>query len=85
VLVKSIYSSAHGPDVHVIVAACKPITIAQMLGHSSSQIVPRYAQVLDQNRLDALKKLVLLRESTVSIDPASQATNSEPMNNRIRQ
>jgi integrase len=25
-------------------------TIAQMLGHSSTQIVQRYAQVLDQNR-----------------------------------
>jgi len=40
-----------------------PLTIAQMLGHSSTQIVPRYAQVLDQNRLDAMKKLEALKQS----------------------
>ena len=34
-----------------------PITIGQMPGHSFTQIVPRYAKVLDQNRLDAMKKL----------------------------
>jgi hypothetical protein len=34
-----------------------------MLGHSSIQIVPRYAQVLDQNRLDAMKKLEGLKKS----------------------
>jgi hypothetical protein len=28
-----------------------------MLGHSSTQIVPRYAPVLSQNRFDAMKKL----------------------------
>ena len=49
-----------------------PITIAQMLGHSSSQIVPRYAQVLDQNRIDAMKKLDLLRQSAISDEPAAQ-------------
>ena len=42
-----------------------PLTIAQMLGHSSTQIVPRYAQVLDQNRLDAMKKLEALKQSAV--------------------
>jgi hypothetical protein len=34
-----------------------PISVAQMLGHSSTQTVPRYAQVLDQNRLGAMRKL----------------------------
>jgi hypothetical protein len=34
-----------------------------MLGHSSTQIVHRYAQVLDQNRLDAMKKLEELKKS----------------------
>jgi hypothetical protein len=42
------------------------LTIAQMLGHSSTQIVPRYAQVLDQNRLDAMKKLEELKKSTIT-------------------
>jgi integrase len=46
-------------------AGVSPLTIAQMLGHSSTQIVPRYAQVLDQNRLDAMKKLEALRQSSL--------------------
>ncbi len=50
----------------------------QMLGHSSTQIVPRYAQVLDQNRLDATKKLELLRASAISDDIGSQSAQSEP-------
>lgn len=37
-------------------AGVSPITIAQMLGHTSTQIVPRYAQVLDSNRFEAMKK-----------------------------
>jgi len=44
-------------------AGVSPLTIAQMLGHSSTQIVPRYAQVIDQNRLDALRKLEMLRQT----------------------
>jgi predicted nucleic acid-binding protein len=43
-----------------------PITIAQTLGHSSTQIVPRYAQVLDQNRFDAMKKMESLRQTSIS-------------------
>jgi hypothetical protein len=41
------------------------ITIARMLGHATTKIVPRYAQVLDQNRLDAVRKLEALRRSAV--------------------
>jgi hypothetical protein len=37
-----------------------------MLGHNSTQIVPRYAQVLDQNRFDAMKKLEALRQLSIS-------------------
>ena len=47
-------------------AGVSPLTIAQMLGHSSTQIVPRYAQVLDQNHLDAMKKLEALRSAANS-------------------
>lgn len=47
-------------------AAVSPITIAKLLGHSSTQIVPRYAQVLDQNRRDVMKKLEALRRSSLS-------------------
>jgi integrase len=53
-------------------AGVSPITIAQLLGHSSTQIVPRYAQVLDQNRLDAMKKLESLRQSSISNGSASR-------------
>jgi hypothetical protein len=47
-------------------AGVSPITIAQMLGHSSTQIVPRYAQVLDQNRLDAVRKMESYRQVLIA-------------------
>jgi integrase len=47
-------------------AGVSPLTIARMLGHSSTQIVPRYAQVMDQNRLDAMKKLEDLKKSATA-------------------
>jgi len=39
--------------------------VAPILGHSSTQTVPRYAQVLDQNRLGAMRKLEALRHSLI--------------------
>jgi hypothetical protein len=48
-----------------------PISAAQMLGHSSTQTVPRYAQVLDQNRLGAMRKLEALRHSLI-LDRSNQ-------------
>jgi hypothetical protein len=50
-------------------AGVSPITIAQMPGHSSTQIVPRYAPVLDQNRFEAMKKLESLRQLSISKKP----------------
>jgi hypothetical protein len=61
-------------------AGVSPITIARMLGHSSTQIVPRYAQVLDQNVFDAMEKLEALRQLSISDGTASetvQPTNQE--------
>jgi hypothetical protein len=61
-------------------AGVSPLTIAQMLGHASTQIVPRYAQVLDQNRFDAMKKLEAFRQSSISTGTAAetvQPTNEE--------
>ena len=52
------------------------LTIAQMLGHSSTQIVPRYAQVLDQNRLEAVKKLESLRQINIAEAPTSGGAKS---------
>jgi integrase len=61
-----IYNLRHTFASRMTAAGVSPITIAQMLGHSSTQIVPRYAQVLDQNRVEAVKKLESLRHSSIS-------------------
>jgi integrase len=68
-----IYNLRHTFASRMTAAGVSPITIAQMLGHSSSQIVPRYAQVLDQNRIDAMQKLEALRQSTIADEPRSKA------------
>ena len=73
-----IYYLRHTFASRLTTAGVSPLTIAQMLGHSSTQIVPRYAQVMDQNRLDAMKKLEELRESTVSIRENNQGKESAP-------
>jgi len=61
-------------------AGVSPLTIAQMLGHSSAQIIPRYAQVLDQNRLDEMKKLVELKKSTSQEIASATADETVPGN-----
>lgn len=62
-----IYYLRHAFASRMNAAGVSALTIAQMLGHSSSsQIVPRYAQVLDENRVDAMKKLEFLRHSAMS-------------------
>jgi integrase len=58
-------------------ADVSPLTIAQMLGHSSTQIVPRYAQVLDQNRIDAMKKLEALKKSAIGSEEVVEAATDE--------
>jgi transcription initiation factor TFIID subunit TAF12 len=58
-------------------AGVSPLTIAQMLGHSSTQIVPMYAQVLDQNRLDAMKKLEALKKSAITSQEVAEAAADE--------
>jgi integrase len=67
-----IYNLRHTFASRMTAAGVSPITIAQMLGHSSTQIVPRYAQVLDQNRFDAMKKLEALRKSSLLNGAASE-------------
>jgi integrase len=67
-----IYNLRHTFASRMTAAGVSPITVAQMLGHSSTQIVPRYAQVLDQNRFDAMKKLEALRQSSISNGIASE-------------
>ncbi len=80
-----IYNLRHTFASRMTAAGVSPITIAQMLGHSSSQIVPRYAQVLDQNRLDAMKKLESFRQSAASDLGSFRPAHSELRDNGPRQ
>lgn len=59
-----IYNLRHTFASRLTAAGVSPLTIASMLGHSSTQIVPRYALVLDQNRIDAMRKLEALKPTT---------------------
>jgi integrase len=60
-----IYNLRHTFATRMTAAGVSSITVAALLGHGSTSIVPRYAQVLDQNRCDAMKKLESLRQSTI--------------------
>jgi integrase len=68
-----IYHLRHTFASRLTAAGVSPLTIAQMLGHSSTQIVPRYAQVMDQNRLDAIKKLQELKKSALATQDVAQS------------
>jgi integrase len=60
-------------------AGTSMLTLAQMLGHSSTGIVQTYAKVLDESRRDAVKKLEQLRQSK-SADENSVATSQTHIN-----
>ena len=75
-----IYNLRHTFASRMTAAGVASITIAALLGHGSTQIVPRYAQVLDQNRFEAMKKLESLRQLSIStgntsapVQPAERA------------
>ena len=72
-----IYYLRHTFASRLTSAGVSPLTIAQMLGHSSTQIVPRYAQVLDQNRLDAMRKLAQLKKSASGSDEIAEGAADE--------
>ena len=61
-----IYNLRHTFASRMTAAGVSSITVAQLLGHSSTQIVPRYAQVLDQNRRDAVRKMEAYRQETIA-------------------
>jgi len=77
-----IYNLRHTFASRMTAAGVSPITIAQMLGHASTQIVPRYAQVLDQNRFEAMKKLEALRQSSISNGTAPETV--QPANQEMK-
>jgi integrase len=72
-----IYYLRHTFASRLTTAGVSPLTIAQMLGHSSTQIVPRYAQVMDHNRLDAMKKLDILRQTSNEVGAETNAGDAQ--------
>jgi integrase len=58
-------------------AAVSPLTIAQMLRHPSTHIVPGYPQVMDQSRLDAMMKFGELKKSATEIEEVAQSASDE--------
>ena len=77
-----IYYLRHTLASRLTTAGVSPLTIAQMLGHSSTQIVPRYAQVMDQNRLDAMKKLEGLRQTVITSQETAESQTDEAVGMR---
>jgi len=58
-------------------AGVSPLTIAHLLGHASTQIVGRYAQVMDQNRLDAMKKLEEWKKAAIAGQEPADSPSDE--------
>lgn len=77
-----IYNLRHTFASRMTAAGVASITVAQMLGHSSTQIVPRYAQVLDQNRIDAINKLEAHWQSSISDEVAP--VNADPASLKMK-
>jgi integrase len=61
-----IYNLRHTFSSRMTAAGVSSITVAQLLGHNSTQTVPRYSLVLDENRFDAMKKLEFFQKSSSS-------------------
>jgi integrase len=57
-------------------AGASPVTLAQILGHSSTGIIQTYAKVLDEFRRDAIKKLEAYRQSKVAVETAPASTDA---------
>jgi integrase len=55
-------------------AGTAPVTLAQMMGHSSTGIIQTYAKVLDEYRRHAVEKLDAHRQ----VQTLTTATNSQP-------
>jgi hypothetical protein len=58
-------------------AGTSPITLAQMMGHSSTGIIQTYAKVLDEYRRDAITKLEQYRGSKVAFASAPSDSDTQ--------
>jgi integrase len=57
-------------------AGASPVTLAQMLGRSSTGIIQTYAKVLDENRRDAIHKLEEYRQSRAAAEAIPAVTDA---------
>jgi integrase len=57
-------------------AGTSPITLSQMMGHSTTGIIQTYAKVVDEYRRDAVRKLEEYRQSKVVDQTATADTNT---------
>ena len=58
-------------------AGTAPVTLAQMMGHSSTGIIQTYAKVLDEYRRDAVKKLEQYRQSKITTETAASVKTAQ--------
>ena len=61
-----IYDLRHTLASRLTQAGVSPIFVAQIIGHSSTSILSRYARAIDEYRRDAIHKLENLRGGHVS-------------------
>jgi integrase len=78
-----IYYLRHAFASRATAAGVSPITIAALLGDATTQVVPRYSVILDENRLDAIKKLEAFRQSSIADTTAS--IPDQPSDQTLRQ
>jgi integrase len=57
-------------------AGTSPITLSQMMGHSTTGIIQTHAKVVDEYRRDAVRKLEQYRESKVVAETTAPDTNT---------
>jgi integrase len=67
-----IYNLRHTFATRLSAAGASPLTIADLLGHSSLQILASYAKVLDDTRRDGIRKMERLRQSRESCSTEPQ-------------
>jgi integrase len=74
-----IYNLRHTFASRMQEAGTALVTLAQMMGHSSTGIIQTYAKVVDEYRRDAVKKLEEYRQSKV-VDESTPADTTTHIN-----
>jgi len=71
-----LYNLRHTFATRMQEAGTSPVTLSQMLGHSSTGIIQTYAKVVDEYRRDAVKKLEVYRQSKLTDEIAPAVRNA---------